>query len=108
MDLLLVVIPITNGDSVGIQSKTCRKKGGENALDVKFDINANGCDGYIDTDPLVQDRDIVALPLTSFKPESRNMTSKESINVYVCAAKDLAKATSMKEVKSPGSTVTLI
>ena len=108
MDLLLVVIPITNGDSVGIQSKTCRKKGGKNAFEVEFEVNANGCIGYIDTDPLVQDSDIVALPLTSFKPESRNMTSKESINVYVCAAKDLAKATSMNEVKSPGSTGTLI
>ena len=108
MDLLLVVIPITNGDSVGIQSKTCRKKGGENAREIELEVKANGCVGYIDTVPLVQDSDIVAFPPTSFKPESRNMTSKESINVYVCAAKDLAKATSMNEVKSPGSTVTLI
>jgi len=108
MDLLLVVIPITNGDSVGIQSKTCRKKGGENAFEVEFEVNANGCIGYIDTDPLVQDRDIVASPLTSFRPESRNITSKESINVNVCAAKDLAKATSMNDLNSPGSTVTLI
>ena len=105
---MLVVIPITSGDSVGIQSETCRKKGGENAFEVEFEVNANGCVGYIDTDPLVQDSDIVALPLTSFRPESRNITSKESINVYVCATMDFAKATSMNDVNSPGSTVTLI
>jgi hypothetical protein len=109
MDALLVVIPITNGASVGIQSNTYKKNGGENAFDVeKLEVTENDSDGYIDTDLLMQDNDIVALPLTSFKPESRNITSKESINVNVCGIKEFGNSTSTYDSNFPGITLTLI
>ena len=109
MDALLVVILITNGASVGIQSNTCKKNGGENAFDVeKLEVTENDSDGYIDTDLLMQDNDIVALPLTSFNPESRNITSKESINVNVCGIKEFGNSTSTCDSNFPGITLTLI
>ena len=46
-----------------------------------FEITVKWFVGYIDTEPLLVANDIEALPLTSFKPESRNITSNESIDV---------------------------
>ena len=83
-ETLLAAISVKYDDLEGIQSKTCKKKGGKTALKVEFEKMANNLAGYNDTFAFVHISDMVKLPLTSFNPVSRNTASKKSIDSYVC------------------------
>jgi hypothetical protein len=84
------------------------KNGGAYDLNVSLDSTMNGCAGYTNTDALTLMKDIVALPLTSFSPMSRNIISKKSINAYDWVAMILKDSTIMNDLKTPGMTVILI
>jgi len=104
IEVLPVMIPISNGTYDGIQSTTYRKKGGAKALTLVFEDILKDPVGYSITELFKLRMDIVALPLTSFRPKSRNTTSREAIKVYVCVTNVSENGTSMKDLKRPGST----
>jgi hypothetical protein len=76
-------------------------------LSVKFETKEKDAAGCTNTDALTLARDIVAFPLTSFRPESRNIISNESIKVYDWTTNVAAKFNGKKYLNSPGITVTL-
>ena len=79
---LFAVINLTlDGDSEGIQSRIYTKKAGAYALKVAFETAVKDAAGYKKVEEFMHSSVIVALPLTSFKPASRNTISRESIKL---------------------------
>jgi hypothetical protein len=96
------------GATIGAQSVAYMKNEGAYALNVSLANIVNDCAGYTNADALTLTKAIVALPLTSFSPASRNIISKECINSYDRAARVPETSTITNDLKTPGITVTLI
>ena len=77
-------------------------------MKLALETTVNACEGYTNTDALTLATDMVAFPLTSFRPASRNMISRESIKRYDCATKLPSKFTRKKNLNCPGLTATLM
>ncbi len=80
-ELLAAAIAILIGKFDGIQFNTYTKNGGAYALTLALETTVNRFAGYKNTDELMLVRDMVAFPLTSFRPASRNIISKLSMRL---------------------------